>query len=455
MIVILHGWSDSSKSFKNLGKFIHANELGPVADIYLGDYVSMDDEVTYDDIKHAMQQAWVDKALPTSPRSVDVVVHSTGGLVIRDWMTTFFQPDTNPIHRLLFLAPANFGSPLAHKGNAVMGRIIKGFTAKKIFQTGRHILHGLELASDYSWHLAERDLFGDHEWYGQGRVLGTVLVGNAGYNGISALANEDGSDGTVRVSTANLNAARMTWDFATDPGNPNHTLQSSRGAVAFCRLNDENHSTIAKKGHGFHNKEQTGALILASLQVDDDGFDTHRNELEAISSSQRAEARDLHDFDDRMFKGGYQNTVVRVSDDLGHDVTDYCIEFFAKNKKNNSKNNGNVDHLLTAKIQRKVIRSVHTYGVNPSYRSILINTDMLKSLLVDKGRDLYLSLTALPQLEKNGVVGYKTLQYHDIGSIHIASADILSMAMADRTLLIDIVIKRHHEGVFKFTPLAA
>lgn len=56
-----------------------------------------------------------------------------------------------------------------------------------------------------------------HEyWYGTKQVKATVLVGNEGYGGVRAAANEPGGDGTVRVSTANLNVNKMEIDLASD-----------------------------------------------------------------------------------------------------------------------------------------------------------------------------------------------------------------------------------------------
>ena len=158
-LVLIHGWSDTSKSFRTL-----ASELGhrlnrSAAVINLADYVSMDDEVRFDDLVSAMAIAWKDAGLPTAAGSVDVLVHSTGGLVIRDWLTRFYEPDNVPIKHLVMLAPANFGSPLAHKGRALIGRVVKGFQSQKPFETGTRILKGLELASPYSWQLAFRDRF--------------------------------------------------------------------------------------------------------------------------------------------------------------------------------------------------------------------------------------------------------------------------------------------------------
>lgn len=110
MLIIIHGWSDTHHSFTRLGKRLVAEGVVPdVKHVHLGDYVSLDDDVTFDDLVRALQVAWTKQQLSTAPRSIDVVVHSTGGLVIRHWMTTFFTPSTNPIKRLLMLAPANFG----------------------------------------------------------------------------------------------------------------------------------------------------------------------------------------------------------------------------------------------------------------------------------------------------------------------------------------------------------
>ncbi|MFP5378686.1 MAG: esterase/lipase family protein, partial [Vicinamibacteria bacterium] len=231
-LVIIHGWSDTYRSFARLGRELVSRGIAAdVAHVRLGDYVSLDDDVTFDDLAHALQDAWTRQQLPRTARSVNVVVHSTGALVVRHWMTTFFTPSTNPIYRFLMLAPANFGSPLAHKGRSFVGRVVKGFKSDRMFQTGTHILKGLELASPFSWDLAQRDRFSSETWHGPGRVLATVLVGTAGYSGISAAANEDGTDGTVRVSTADLNPARVTLDFVADPQQPRVRIFDANGAV--------------------------------------------------------------------------------------------------------------------------------------------------------------------------------------------------------------------------------
>jgi pimeloyl-ACP methyl ester carboxylesterase len=444
VLVIIHGWSDTHSSFRRLGrKLVELGVASQVEHVRLGDYVSMDDAVTFDDISQAMQKAWEDKGLPTGPRSVDVVVHSTGGLVVRHWMTRYYSPANNPIRRLLMLAPANFGSPLAHKGRSFIGRIVKGFKSDKLFQTGTHILKGLEVASPFSWELAERDRFARDEWYGPGRVLCTVLVGTSGYTGIAAAANENGTDGTVRVATANLDPTRVSFNFASDPLNPPPPgLQAASGPTAFARIPGENHSTIALKDRG-PRSDATLDFIQRALQVTDDGFRQHIADLEAFSGAAREQGAG------KAFTQGYQDTVVRLRDDLGYFVKDFFLEVFCKTTDETK-----VDDRLTRMIQEEVFAKVHAYGDNPAYRSLLFNTTALRKRVLDGNRPLFISVTAMPDIRKTKTVGYSTFGFDDIGSIRLGPDWLHKLFQPDRTVLVDLTIRREQtDKVFRLLPL--
>ena len=96
-LVIIHGWSDHASSFHRLGRLLgEAMALSPQL-INMGDYISMDDAVTFADLSAALLHAWKKCELPLEPGAVDVLVHSTGGLVIRDWMTRYFKSHNVPI----------------------------------------------------------------------------------------------------------------------------------------------------------------------------------------------------------------------------------------------------------------------------------------------------------------------------------------------------------------------
>ncbi|MDO3377334.1 esterase/lipase family protein [Geoalkalibacter halelectricus] len=445
MLVIIHGWSDEYGSFKPLARRLaQAAPAGlgaQVAEIHLGDYISLDDQVRYDDLVEAMQKAWHDRELPSAPRSVDAVVHSTGGLVIRDWLTRFYQPETAPIHRLLMLAPANFGSPLAHTGHSMIGRAVKGWKGTRLFETGVQILKGLELASPYSWQLAERDLFGDRHFYGPGRILCTVLTGNTGYRGISAVANRPGTDGTVRVSSANLIAARMNLDFSLTPEQPPEVSRRHVDAsgLAFAIADEEDHSTIAAKDRG-PRKAATWDLILGALSVDDGDFPAWKERLDQHSAAvtETAERRRGN------HSQSYQNTVVRVRDNHGAGIRDYLLEFYVNEDKTVR------DKRLTQRIQEQVIVNVHAHSDDKAYRSLLINCTELHSLLSEERDRLNISITAYPDLAK-GKVGYRTYTDQDIGSLSLSPAQVREIFQPHRTLLIELCLRRYQQDeVFRF-----
>lgn len=436
MIVILHGWSDESGSFGQLADRIRGLGLpGAVRDIHLGDYVTMDDNVHYADITRALARAWHEHGLPTAPRSVDLVVHSTGALVARHWLTSQYQADRHPVRRLVMLAPANFGSPLAHKGRSFLGRVVKGFSSQRRFHTGARLLEGLELASPFTWDLAIKDRFDPNQlWYGPGRILATVLVGTAGYTGIAAAANQVGSDGTVLVASANLEPLYLDMDFASDPKAPTIREFASNGRVAFCRIPRDNHSTLVLKDRGPKNPALIDRLREA-LTVTDASFDDHVLAMarhNAQARGERNETRDRH-------TQGYQNTVVRVVDDTGQFVHDYFVEAFAKKPGGTGH-----DDALTRRIQEDVLVHAHTHSASPAFRALRFNCDVLQEMLLDREvqRPLHLRITAQPDIERTGSVGYRTLNYRDVGAIRIDPPELGRIFRPDRTVLINLRIHR-------------
>lgn len=447
MLVIIHGWSDNFSSFRALAKRLASplpDGIGAqVEQIYLGDYISLDDQVTFADLVEAMDRAWSDVGLPRSARSVDAIVHSTGGLVIRDWMSRF-APDTVPIHRLLMLAPANFGSPLAHTGRSVIGRAVKGWKGTRLFETGAQILKGLELASSYSWQLAERDLFVNDCVFAPSRVLCTVLVGNSGYSGISAVANKPGTDGTVRVSTANLYAARMLIDFSHAPGQaPRIDYQEvDDSGLAFTLVDGEDHGSITAKGRGT-NESITWNLICGALMVPDSGFAAWRKRL--ASHCHQVSAVAAQRPGDHFQP--YQNTVVRVFDNHGAAVTDYMLEFYINDDKTSR------ERRLTQVIQEEVIKGVHVFSGEKTYRSLLINCNRLHELLQRDEDRLRISITAYPEVN-NAKVGYRTYTDDDIGALSLDRKQVRDMFRPHRTLLITLCLKRYQrQDVFRFKPV--
>lgn len=430
-IVVFHGWSDKADSFEPLAQFLQEQLQRPVEVINLADWVSMDDQVSYRDLNVALHAEWKRRRLPRTPRSVDVVTHSTGALVIRHWLTQRFRPKTAPIDHLLMLAPANFGSPLAHKGRALYGRIIKGWRTG--FQTGTKILKGLELASPFTWDLAQKDIFTKQAWFGQEGVLATVLVGNTGYAGVRAAANEDGCDGTVRVSTANINATQISIDFSRNPSVPSFTFKplGEGHAAAFAILDKDTHGSITMKHKKSPHDKNARDLFVRALTVPRIQWDQWCQELNAMTKnvSQKGVKR----------KGAvyhnYHNLVVRVTDDLKQPVKDYFIEFYEQDSDSSQ---------LATFFHKNVIKTVHAYAEDTSYRSFLIDTTLLDKRIDKENESLDISLVAIPEYEEGRtVVGYKTFDKgNDLGAIRLTPAQVKQIFQPHQTSLIDIRIRR-------------
>lgn len=383
-VAIVHGWSDTSKSFANLRAFIEGSGLSPV-EVWLGDYVSTDDDVRVEDVGKRLQDVVADAiARGTLTPPFDMIVHSTGGLVAREWIARYYPDGGCPVKRLIMLAPANFGSRLASLGKSMIGRLAKGWN--NWFQTGAEMLTALELASPYQWDLARRDLFdlqGDGARpYGKGRVWPFVIVGTRPYpTGLKQIVNEDGSDGTVRAAAANLNAVGMTVDFSTNAVAPVITPWPHRAAeVRFplAVLPDRDHTTIhepqeAAAGSRADLSEALGRLILSALgcktdlqyaRIHDDwhtlseqtaALGADPDALAGAFASHAPDAGELHQF---------MQVVTFVRDDNGLPVDDYFLEFFAPETAGTAE---------AVYFHREVIEHVHVNSRATSRRCLFID----------------------------------------------------------------------------------
>ncbi|GAB3737675.1 hypothetical protein GCM10028794_19850 [Silanimonas algicola] len=444
--VILHGWSDEAGSFRALAGLLTSDaNLRPVV-IDLADWASMDDHVTYADLAEAMHRAWRHHGLPTAPRATNLIVHSTGALVAREWMTRFFSSQSVPVKRLVMLAPANFGSSLAHKGRSFIGRAIKGWANG--FETGTQILKGLELASPYTRALADKDLFAEEAWYGAGKVLATVVIGDHGYDGVRQIANEEGSDGTVRISTANLNCARLrvALDENQSPTGA-VVVEPSRGEIAFAIAPGHNHSSICLgKAKSEGSKEALARLIVRALQVTDADYVPAGASFPWQGACTALLGTPPGD-------QAFQNTVTHVRDHLGNAVHDYFMEFYRRSGK---------DDAFEREIYDKVIRDVHAYGDDPSRRSLHLDVMALDTLRQQKRMAidaLFISVTAHPIYQRiKGrwpKVGYKPLPENGAGGIRVPGDQLERFFAKHRTLFVDLTLQRSiADDLFKLERVA-
>ena len=434
-VIILHGWSDTSRSFIPLGQWLKANGFN-VVDIYLGDYLSMNDEITLFDLGLAFRRALAASNIPQSRYSFDVIVHSTGGLVIREYLRQVCAGNAanTPVQRLLMLSPANFGSPLATLGKSVLGRLFKGWGWDHIGQTGQQVLNALELASPYGWALAEADLFDSNfNLYDPGNVLLTVMAGTAAYTDtLSATMHENGSDGTVRASTANLNAHLIKLSFA-DPTQPQLTLVPRNcPPLAFAVFNRDH--TAMHDPFDVRQTDQWRQTVLSALAVDKTVYADHFAKCSAIASQTFAEGLNSST-PDRYHQ--YQHVVFRVRDQFGHPVDDYMVEFYQQEN--------DAQDAVFAKIHTDILEKITTNSTDPSYRSFLFDTDDLNQYLAATNAEVDLSLSAA---NISSLIGYQ----NPAGGFRIFSSTLKDYIFPNEPVLVDVILSRNPSpDVFKLT----
>src|SRR5450756_108254 len=188
-VLIIHAWSDHSSSFVPLANFLTQNGF-EARILWLADYISEDDDVRVEDVAKRMNTVIGDMITSgTLEKSFDVIVHSTGGLAARAWLTGWYNNDPKacPMKRLIMLAPANYGSKLAATGKSFLGRIIKGYD--NWFHTGQSMLNDLELSSSFQWELVQRDVLqapgaDATRYYGADLIWPLVIVGTNPYTSL-------------------------------------------------------------------------------------------------------------------------------------------------------------------------------------------------------------------------------------------------------------------------------
>jgi pimeloyl-ACP methyl ester carboxylesterase len=268
-VVLIHGYSDRGESFLRWRDALVA--AGHDAhDIPVCSYQTLTNEISVKDVAEGFDRALRDRAGLAAGEPFDAIVHSTGMLVIRDWLTTYAER-RDRLRHLVALAPATFGSPIAHKGRSWLGALFKGRRelGPDFLEAGDRILDALELGSRFTWDLAHLDLLGDEATYGPTRStpFALVLIGNQGYTGLKKLIGEPGSDGVVRWAGCSLNTRKIIIDLTRDPARPRG---EDRTSIAEWSNVDVPMIPLAGLDHGSilaAPTEQAVSLVHAALDV--------------------------------------------------------------------------------------------------------------------------------------------------------------------------------------------
>ncbi len=215
-VIFVHGYSDNGASWQKWRDLLHQKLGLDKAAMHTCTYVSLDNAISIKDIAEAFDRALAALAGFDPNQPFDAVVHSTGMLVVRAWLAV--DPLRGKrLKRLIALAPATFGSPLAKEGRSWLGAIFKGSRqlGPDFLQAGDQILLELELASQFTWRLAENDLIAQPARYdgGADTPWAFVFCGIGKYSGLRGIVNKPGTDGTVRRAGCGMNVQLIELDM--------------------------------------------------------------------------------------------------------------------------------------------------------------------------------------------------------------------------------------------------
>jgi hypothetical protein len=345
-VLLIHGCS------ANWTGFVPWHDVLKVAGIdttpiAIGNYVTLNNEVTIKDLGEAFDRALLFTPWSTGTNddtfTFDAIVHSTGMLVLRQWLSSDFYPRTDPRSRisrlkhLVGVAPATFGSPQAKEGRSWLGALVKGNRdlGPDFLNAGDKVLLGLELASSYTWDLAHRDMLIEPPLYGAGpdTPYVTVFIGKIGYTGIAAVSNSPGSDGTVRWAGCALNARKVSLDLRRYPllknanSNPTRCIISQwaaeRLAAPMIAVDDKNHGTIISDPD-LNVRDFIVRFLHLSSAADYNSW-----EAAALSFGQPSlDKMDAESISGNGGGAGWQQLVIHMVDEHGDGVPDFNIQLF-------------------------------------------------------------------------------------------------------------------------------
>jgi hypothetical protein len=310
--------------------------------------------------------------------------------VIRHWIHQHYRRNGDriqdcPVKRVVMLAPANFGSPLAHRGKSFLGSLFKGrWKIGDLLEVGRNLLDGLELASPYQWELAHRDLLIEEPYFNRDQIQLTILTGVQDYSGLRGWVNKPGTDGTIVIAGASLDTVKLRLDFskekeAADAYTPfEWEVTGTVADFGFGVLEGLDHGSIVSEVDSRAQSAVSELVVRALKTRNAAGFGKLCDELEEITRKTY----------DATGKDKYQQFILHAVDEYGVSIPDFTVEFFviaARKQEDNTirRQPTQAEARLGDEINRILLSQIHTHSRDPSFRRLLVNLREIKKKLTE------------------------------------------------------------------------
>ncbi|HET7306935.1 MAG TPA: alpha/beta hydrolase [Gammaproteobacteria bacterium] len=362
-VVFVHGWSvRDTESYgalpERLAREARANAVLDldVRHVWLSEYVSFHDEVRVADLARAFDAAVerdLGDLLTTRQRFV-CITHSTGGPILREWLQRNFvgRPERPlPISHLIMLAPPSYGSALAQLGKTQLARLKAWFEG---VEPGTGVLDWLELGSPESLALNRAWIESGRGLIGARGVFPFVLQGEsidrALYDHLVPYTAENGSDGVVRVASANPNTRWLTLEQGEITRAPTSPLdfaaprlrQTGADAIDGVAMRIIKGRAHSGEGIGIMRSVKNDAapdptvdaimrcLAVRTQQDYDRLAGRFASESRRVQAAEQVEHIDgSNPFERTIIRDPATMIVFRVRDDHGHPVKDYDLKLIA------------------------------------------------------------------------------------------------------------------------------
>lgn len=455
-LVFVHGYSVTNiNSYGELPLRLKAEaaENGieiNVKQIFLGRYISFNDEVSLADISRAFDTAIKEQL--TGVTKFICITHSTGAPVVRDWWNRYYNNGASPISHLIMLAPANFGSALAKLGKGKLSRLKSWFDG---VEPGQKVLNWLMLGSKEAWELNKKWINSNGEQIGSNGIFPFVITGQSIdrklYDNLNSYTGELGSDGVVRTAGCNLNASyiKLLQEVITDKENKPIRISSTfkieshktSPAVPLRIIANRSHSgddmgimKSVKKEKEDVGSEETVRAIFDCIKV------SNTTEYEQLitkfaTESDQVQKAELIETETELLvikrnfiHDRFSQVIFRVSDSEGYAVNDFDLLFTAG--KNNDPN-----HLPTG---FAIDRQQNTN--NPETITYFFNYDVMNGAPKNALREELKGIKQLGlKINPRPLEGFVRFMPCEIK----ASKELLQLALQpNSTTLIDIVLQR-------------
>jgi|GEM_PF-4126297 len=418
-VFLVHGWSVKETTTYQALHLKLAAEGFDLSDVFLGRYVSLDDEVTVADLAKGLHITLRERLGKGAWKgSFHFVTHSTGALVVKEWLANHYKGKCaadRALRNIVFLAGPHFGSRLAHHGRSMLAHAVLGG------DTGNKILDALELGSPFSWE-NNGAWMNESLWRGRGVnafcLIGDRVVRNSMKAAILPAGYEKGSDMVVRAAAGNLNFSRYSLDGRKG------TLTKTGGisGVPFGALSQYTHSgekngimnSITKRADPALPRWQNLKLITACLKV------RNGQDLKVVSRLLDQATRVT-----RSKRPAFCQLDLNFLDETGHPVTDYCFALTERKGR--------------GLVPSDAVAHLHKNLKSPSHLTLFLKYDSI----------------ANPQsfvMQANFSSGTPLTAYSpDPLSMEIEGEALKSFLRPDRTTQVEVLLKREPgPGLFAF-----